>query len=582
MKDVSPSKVCTLYVPPKGIVKLIEKVNMIFVLSLSIGIGYGLYFVLPENSMTTYISEKGLMPGLVNEKFNNKIYGFSNRDGIFKKLKHNASNKNRSLMIKEIIEDMGYRGHLQDYNYLKYDRNISNTNVYTIVKCVRGPCTESIVLVVPLSMKYIESQIMTLELLNYFNSLTNWSKNVIFFFTPDLIGTQAFLSAYYNQDHPNIQYQPLEFSSGDLIGGVVLNLSGRRFSRVNVQYNMINGRYPNLDWFNGIVRILEKFDLKTSIHTPKIEKTIKDLDPLMYHGKHCLRSILSQAFLETENFHSLFGLHCISMVTLQSDFNNGNGHVTIISMTEVVEATIRALNNLDERFHHSYQFYLLTSCHNFLSIAYYEPMIGFLCLPLLLKALANYYSISLNFKFPLSFLLTYLYSLFLYFISTYFYFIELTSFVLLFSTFLPLLFIPFIHPSTTHRFVVNLLIPLSLGAISLLNFSFALIFALIYSPVAFIVIGSGGDLYDDNNNNKILLRFFKFIKKLLLITLHPYILYICCQVYSNDFDINNHSYDNFITPLKTLIHNHVYHYSFNFPLFLVSIIPIWHCIIFSI
>uniref|UniRef100_A0AAF5D9K8 Guanylate cyclase domain-containing protein n=1 Tax=Strongyloides stercoralis TaxID=6248 RepID=A0AAF5D9K8_STRER len=341
MNDASLSKVCHLYVPPKPVVTLIEKANVIFVLLLAVAIGYGLFFVLPENSLGTYISEKGLMPGLVNEKFRSSEYGFSNRDNIYKRLKGVSNIENRSLLIKEIIEDMGYRGHLQNYNYLKYDKNISNTNVYSIVKCVRGPCTESMVLVVPLSTKYIDSQIMTMELLNYFNSLTNWSKNIIFFFTPGFIGTQAFLSAYYNQDHSNIHYHSLEFSSGDLIGGVVLNLSGKKFDRVNIQYNMINGRYPNLDWFNGIVRILEKFDLRPLIHTPKLDRSIKDFDALSYHGKHCLRSILSQAFLETENLHSLFGLHCVSMVTLQSDFHNGNGHVTTNSMTAVVEASIR-------------------------------------------------------------------------------------------------------------------------------------------------------------------------------------------------------------------------------------------------
>uniref|UniRef100_A0A0N4ZNC4 Apple domain-containing protein n=1 Tax=Parastrongyloides trichosuri TaxID=131310 RepID=A0A0N4ZNC4_PARTI len=342
------SKVTTIYVPPKPIVKLIENVNSIFILSIAIALGYALFFVLPENSMSTYISEKGLMPGLVNEKFNYKEFGFKDRKKI-KSLLHKSPTNNRSILIKDIIEDMGYRVDIQNYNYFIYTKNVSSTNVYSIVKCVRGPCTESMIIVVPLTTKYIDSQIIGMELLNYFNSLLNWSKNVIFLFTPDLIGTQAYLSSYYNQDHLNIQYDSLKFSSGDLIGGVVLNLSGDFYYKVNIQYNMINGRYPNLDWFNGIVRILEKFDLKPMIHTPDHKHIIKNIESLNYHGTNCIRSVLSQALLETQNLHSLFGLHCVSMVTLQSDFNDGNGHVSKNTMIEVIEASIRALNNLDEQ-----------------------------------------------------------------------------------------------------------------------------------------------------------------------------------------------------------------------------------------
>uniref|UniRef100_A0AC35U0W2 Major sperm protein n=1 Tax=Rhabditophanes sp. KR3021 TaxID=114890 RepID=A0AC35U0W2_9BILA len=392
MDEVDAKYSNILHIPPKPIIKLIEKVNKIFVLSLAIAIGYAAFCVMPENSIGTYISEKALMAGLVNEGFNPTIYGYKNRDQITEQLRSQSNNNNRSSLISRLLEDMGYRGYLQNFNYTKEGRNNKNQNVYSIIKCQRGPGTESIIVVIPMTAKYIDSQVLALELFNFLNSMQNWSKNVIFLFTPNLMGTQAFLSSFYNQAHSKIQYDSLQFSSGDLIGGVVLNLVGKKFGKLNIQYNMINGRYPNLDWFNGVLRIGEKFDLSTMIHTPTLKNVIPtNTGELMYHGETCSRSVVAQAFSETENFHSLFGLHCVSVVTLQSDFKV-NGHVSTRSMTRLVEATVRALNNLDERFHHSYQFYLLTGPRNFLSIAFYEPIIGIFCVPILIKALQEYYS----------------------------------------------------------------------------------------------------------------------------------------------------------------------------------------------
>jgi len=55
----------------------------------------------------------------------------------------------------------------------------------------------------------------------------------------------------------------------------------------------------------------------------------------------------------------------------------------------VLEGILRSLNNLLERFHQSFFFYILASTERFVSIGNYMPGVGFLLLMPLLKVNIN-------------------------------------------------------------------------------------------------------------------------------------------------------------------------------------------------
>ena len=55
-----------------------------------------------------------------------------------------------------------------------------------------------------------------------------------------------------------------------------------------------------------------------------------------------------------------------------------------------MEGIMRSLNNLLERFHQSFFFYLLPSTDRYVSIGVYLPPFGVLCLPIIIKISFTY------------------------------------------------------------------------------------------------------------------------------------------------------------------------------------------------
>ena len=60
----------------------------------------------------------------------------------------------------------------------------------------------------------------------------------------------------------------------------------------------------------------------------------------------------------------------------------------------MLEGTFRSLNNLLERFHQSFFFYLLPATNRYISISVYMPPFGMVTGPLLIMALALWFQIS--------------------------------------------------------------------------------------------------------------------------------------------------------------------------------------------
>jgi hypothetical protein len=54
---------------------------------------------------------------------------------------------------------------------------------------------------------------------------------------------------------------------------------------------------------------------------------------------------------------------------------------------------LRSINNLQERFHQSFFFYLLPSTRHYVSIGMYMPAFGLLLLPIIIKILTIWFSI---------------------------------------------------------------------------------------------------------------------------------------------------------------------------------------------
>ncbi len=87
--------------------------------------------------------------------------------------------------------------------------------------------------------------------------------------------------------------------------------------------------------------------------------------------------------------HGVFGSYGIEALTLEA-YQPGprrtrDYHIGLEAMGRILEGTLRSLNNLLERFHQSFFFYVLPSAHRYISIGSYMPAVGLMVAALLLK-----------------------------------------------------------------------------------------------------------------------------------------------------------------------------------------------------
>lgn len=61
---------------------------------------------------------------------------------------------------------------------------------------------------------------------------------------------------------------------------------------------------------------------------------------------------------------------------MQRDWRRAQSEKDIKCMYRVLESMVRSLNNLEERFHQSYFFYLLTSINSFMPISHYSAILA--------------------------------------------------------------------------------------------------------------------------------------------------------------------------------------------------------------
>lgn len=89
--------------------------------------------------------------------------------------------------------------------------------------------------------------------------------------------------------------------------------------------------------------------------------------------------------------HGLFhryGIEALTIETVKKETTSKNQHTTpkIMALLKIVEGINRSLNNLLERFHQSFFFYVLISSERFISIGDYMPCIGLMAGSLLIKS----------------------------------------------------------------------------------------------------------------------------------------------------------------------------------------------------
>ena len=199
-----------------------------------------------------------------------------------------------------------------------------------------------------------------------------WSKDIIFLVTPDTAaGPQAWIDAYHSQ-HDSNMVEGLPLKSGALQGAVCIDYAMQdRFENLHVAYDGINGQLPNLDLFNTAVTIASgQMGIGTNIQGQESYSNHGNQHEWLKRVLTMGRGMLSQALGHGTGAHSVFMPYHIDAITLTAI---GHGWQDEMAFGRTVESVCRSLNNLLEKLHQSFFFYMLMQSNRFVSIGTYLP-----------------------------------------------------------------------------------------------------------------------------------------------------------------------------------------------------------------
>ena len=231
-----------------------------------------------------------------------------------------------------------------------------------------------------------------------------WAKDLIFLITEhEQLGAQAWLEAYHQVSSGRrgvLNSGGLVSRGGPIQAAVNLELFSDRISHIDVKIEGLNGQLPNLDLVNLVHMLCNKEGVHHTFHN-RANYGDRDYnnDPYKmwtYSLRTMLEMVLAQASGVPNGNHGLFHRFGIEAVTLTGYKKVDRGSpATFYQVGRVLEGILRSLNNLLERFHQSYFFYLLSATDRYISIGVYIPAVGLMASTLLLRALAVWRSLQL-------------------------------------------------------------------------------------------------------------------------------------------------------------------------------------------
>ncbi|KIW89132.1 uncharacterized protein Z519_09984 [Cladophialophora bantiana CBS 173.52] len=362
-------------------------------LCMLVGIAWILPLPLQEYSRQTYISENALLPGQVHTYFGGseqnvfRAYrqelatvlrdaSISTGNETLRRAEQRTWENRISDKIEELFQNAGLKTARQRYSYISSGQLYAGENVYAVLHAPRGDGTEAIVLVAPLKniddFPNINGVPLLISLSRYFKRWSLWSKDIIFLVTPDsAAGPQAWIDAYHSTHDP-YKVQDLSLKSGALQAAVCIDYPFEHpFENLHVAYDGINGALPNLDLFNTAVSIASgQMGISTSIQFQHTYSKHEQYSSYPVRLQTLIRGMSSQALGHATGPHSTFMTYHIDAITLTA---TKEGWQDEMAFGRTIESICRSLNNLLEKLHQSFFFYLLMQSNRFVSIGTYLP-----------------------------------------------------------------------------------------------------------------------------------------------------------------------------------------------------------------
>ncbi|NXG39050.1 GPAA1 protein, partial [Dromaius novaehollandiae] len=362
-------------------------------LSYVAGLGWFLALALPPVAPRTYMSENAMGSTMVEEQF---AYG----ERALSYAREFAGHKKKAggmpvAWLEKTMWNLGLEVYKQPFartlpfpDETRERYMVKGTNVYGILRAPRAASTESLVLSVPCSEGQHNHQAvgLMLALASYFRGQIYWAKDIIFLVNEhDLLGMEAWLEAYHDVNITEMQSSGTLGRAGAIQAAVSLELSSDVVTSFDVAVEGLNGQLPNLDLVNLFHAFCQKNGLLCTIQG-KLQRSDWDTLPAYAHSlQTLLLMVLKQGSGRPQGDHGLFLRYHIEAITLRGINSFRQYKYDMSTVGKTLEGMFRKLNNLLERLHQSYFFYLLPSLSRFVSISVYMPAFGFLILILILK-----------------------------------------------------------------------------------------------------------------------------------------------------------------------------------------------------
>ncbi|KAF8308107.1 Gaa1-like protein [Clavulina sp. PMI_390] len=324
----------------------------------------------------------------------------------------NATRDELTAFIMDEFRRIGLPSATQSYEIIDPSQSHQGTNVYAYLSAPRATAAEAIIVSASWQSMVFEDQAKGLRRVNWraiamllavarqYKAHSYWAKDLIFVISDGYLdGMHAFLSSYHGAtDSPGLRVDPLmPIPRGVVWAALCLDYSGHSFSELGIFYEGANGRLPNQDLINSLSTIgrwtanipIILYDRHPDEVAARIIGAFPDAFPwnllkntqgslkwewlrkYITRSAHVLRHVGYQASGTPSGVHGLFHQYRIDAVTLFAV--PAHGPHGFYALGKMLESSMRTINNLLERLHASFFFYLFTSPDEFIVIGMYLP-----------------------------------------------------------------------------------------------------------------------------------------------------------------------------------------------------------------
>ncbi|KAJ3174330.1 Glycosyl phosphatidyl inositol protein transamidase complex subunit [Geranomyces variabilis] len=351
------------------------------------------------------VDENALLPGQTTKYFSSMdMYAVSSYRQRVNQLAGESRNAaDCAAFIENELKSFDIDSSTQNFLWATNTGAVSGANAYGVYRAPRGDGTEAIVISAPWTgadgKVNAEGVGYVLAMAKFVTKFSHWSKDFVFLVTqPSPIGTRAWLEAYHGQaPKPDaaLQYDPLQTHSGAIQEALNLEFGDEGdYAALEILVDGLNGQLPNADLVTTVVQCAQYESIPVSLHQSVTPESFETAWARYRHKADTLvEYVKSQALGLPKGDHALYARYHIESITLRGmkDISGTQYRVSGEQIGRALESALRSFNNLLERLHHAYWFYIMPTATSYIPMSVYLPPVILLSVTLIFESLAMWW-----------------------------------------------------------------------------------------------------------------------------------------------------------------------------------------------